>query len=158
MIERFWEKVDRSAGDDGCWLWIASTVSNGYGSFRVGSRNERAHRVSFEFAYGPIPDGLQINHHCDNKLCVNPSHLYAGDQLQNRRDAVRRGRTAKGRDNGVYTHPESRPRGERNGMSKLSDKQRMDIRRRYSRGLVTQAALAREFGVTRQSIWALVRG
>jgi ERCC4-type nuclease len=65
--------------------------------FRVGSEAERtrrqiyAHRWVWEHYKGEIPDGLQVNHHCDNSLCVNPEHLYLGTQNENMRDLQRRG-------------------------------------------------------------------
>ena len=56
--ERFWAKVDKT---DTCWFWLACLDKDGYGTFRV-EKMERSHRVSYEMAYGPIPDGLEIDH------------------------------------------------------------------------------------------------
>lgn len=70
--ERFWEKVDR-IGEDQCWLWKASQYKSGYGQFA----NEPAHRIAYKLASGPIGEGLEIDHLCRNKLCVNPAHLEA---------------------------------------------------------------------------------
>lgn len=74
--ERFWQKVDRKA-PDGCWLWTASLIQGtGYGAFYVGNRTtERAHRWSYEHFVGPVPPGLQLDHLCRNRACVNPEHL-----------------------------------------------------------------------------------
>lgn len=67
---RFAEKV--FVRDDGCWIWTASKVTNtGYGQFG----HMRAHRASYEFFIGPIPDGHDLHHTCGVKLCVNPDHL-----------------------------------------------------------------------------------
>ena len=69
--ERFWAKVDKS-GD--CWEWTAALNMNGYGNFWDG-RNFRAHRYAYEAEVGEIPTGLQLDHLCRNRACVNPEHL-----------------------------------------------------------------------------------
>lgn len=75
--ERFWSKVDKS-GD--CWEWTAYKLQ-GYGRFGVGGAPKNggrivyAHRWSYEALVGPIPDGLQLDHLCRNRGCVNPDHL-----------------------------------------------------------------------------------
>lgn len=72
----------------GCWVWTGTTNRYGYGTWG----KKLAHRHSWELANGPIPDGAWILHHCDNKPCVNPLHLYAGTHAENVQDAVDRGR------------------------------------------------------------------
>lgn len=84
---RFWEKVDQR-GPDECWLWTAGCFTDGYGSFRLGGRSLRAHRVSYEVSTGPIPEGLVVMHSCDTPLCVNPAHLSVGTVGDNSRDMV----------------------------------------------------------------------
>lgn len=61
----------------GCWLWDGSTDSKGYGQFRdpISNKNLRAHRVSYEINKGVIPIGLELDHLCRNRCCVNPDHL-----------------------------------------------------------------------------------
>lgn len=73
--ERFWAKVDKSAGPDGCWLWTACIDHTGYGCFTVFKRHVAAHRFSYEETVGPITDGLVIDHLCRTRACVNPRHL-----------------------------------------------------------------------------------
>lgn len=69
--ERFWGWVDKS---DNCWEWVGSKHSSGYGKF---ASVLLAHRYSYELHKGKIPEGLQIDHICFNKSCVNPEHLEA---------------------------------------------------------------------------------
>ena len=83
--ERFWKKVDIKSGDE-CWDWKAGTFAQGYGCFYNGIIGEKAHRQSWIYTHGPIPDNGLILHKCDNRLCVNPNHLYLGNRSDNQRD------------------------------------------------------------------------
>lgn len=71
--ERFWAKVVRDPETD-CWLWTAST-DNGYGRFWVAGRLVLAHRFAYELLVGPIPEGLELDHLCRVRHCVNPAHM-----------------------------------------------------------------------------------
>lgn len=71
---RFWAKVEKT---DTCWLWTGCVLRNGYGQAWDGTGRDYAHRISYELANGPIPDGLQIDHLCRVRHCVNPAHLEA---------------------------------------------------------------------------------
>jgi len=133
---RFWEKVDKK-GRNGCWNWTAA--SNDYGQLKIKGLNLRAHRVSYFLANGPIPEGLLVCHHCDNRYCVNPNHLFLGTQKDNIQDAIRKNRfkfTGKGED--CYVH-------------KLSETDVINIRGRCLKG-ENMNALAREFAVSPPTI------
>jgi hypothetical protein len=76
---RFFSRVEAASDDPlACWVWVGAKMNAGYGSFGRGGRNGGtvlAHRWSYEFLVGPIPDGLAIDHLCRNRVCVNPWHL-----------------------------------------------------------------------------------
>lgn len=80
----------------GCWLWTAGYgaghAGGNYGHQRCGKKTLRAHRISFEIHYGPIPLGMSICHKCDVPSCVNPNHLWLGNALLNNRDKTKKGR------------------------------------------------------------------
>jgi hypothetical protein len=73
---RLWEKVDKG-GEGGCWLWVGGITKYGYGNIWADGGTRSAHRVAYELAIGPIPDGHQIDHLCKVRHCVNPDHLEA---------------------------------------------------------------------------------
>jgi len=80
--ERFWAKVDKSGE---CWVWTGSKDNKGYGRFRYSGTTVPAHRFVYEMEVGPIPDGLEMRHHCNNGHlgCVTPSHLVPGTRSEN---------------------------------------------------------------------------
>lgn len=85
---RFWSRVHKT---ETCWLWTGKPDSVGYGLIGRNGRNTaiRSHRASWIINRGPIPKGMMVCHNCpiaDNKLCVNPDHLYLGGNVENGRD------------------------------------------------------------------------
>lgn len=96
LLERFWSKVDRSAGPDGCWLWTRPAKNTGYGQFWAGGRGVAPHRFALELALGrPVTAGAFVLHSCDNRLCCNPAHLREGTPAENTRDAMARDRLSR---------------------------------------------------------------
>lgn len=78
LAQRLLEKIDMSGGPDSCWPWTACIDGGGYGHIGAGGKYGgmlKAHRVSYELLVGPIPPGLELDHLCRNRKCVNPAHL-----------------------------------------------------------------------------------
>ena len=146
-VNRFWSKVDRSESE-GCWLWrgtiaLPNKCGQRYGSFGFSEYDKsisyRAHCFSWMLCNGPIPDGKLIMHSCDVTLCVNPAHLSVGTHLENAHDRDRKGRTA---------------RGEQQGASKLTEMQARFIKQSSK---PTQL-LASRFGVHYTTVMKIKQG
>lgn len=98
LEQRFWIKVRKTPE---CWLWTAS-ISDGYGQIWVDGRLRIAHRLSWEFINGPIPDGLDLDHRCGNRKCVNPAHLRPTTRSQNMQHRIGNQRNNTSGIRGVY--------------------------------------------------------
>lgn len=135
---RFWSKVDRRA-DSECWPWLGHCDEKGYGTFWRAGSNRKAHRIAFELARGPVPDGLTVDHLCENESCVNPAHLDACSAVEN----LLRSTTNPGAVNARKTHC-------RNGHAFTPDNTRQFVRQngRVMRQCITckQAYDAKRWG------------
>jgi glutaredoxin len=96
LIERFFQKVDKSGSEKfpDCWIWTGAPTSRNYGSFSYFTKKPAigAHVASYLFHKGEIPDGQIVRHNCDNPPCVNPEHLILGTHSDNMKDMFERGR------------------------------------------------------------------
>lgn len=143
VADRFWSKVDKA---DDCWIWTGGKTYGGYGVFCLDGQMRRAHRIAWIITNGPIPDGMEVLHRCDNPPCVNPAHLCLGTHQDNMDDMAR-----KGRGNHFGT------RGEQNGKARLTTRDIRLIREMVGSGMTHKAA-ARQFGVARTTVTAIIRG
>ena len=131
----FWERVDRSGGDDACWPWMRASI-RGYGTLRYNGKQAKAHRVAYELVHGAIGTGPSrgtwfVCHVCDNPICCNPSHLFLGSARDNTNDAVAKRRL---------------PHGSGNHCAVLSEERVREARTAYDSG-ERQASIAARLGV-----------
>ena len=172
--ERFWLLVRRRKGR-ACWQWMGYRSKQGYGRFSTHEKTWVASRFAYTVVKGAIPPKKIVRHRCDNPKCVRPSHLLLGTHKDNRRDAIRRKRLpvgrrhwtrrrsmrhrlARGQRNARYTRPWTTPRGSRHGRAKLSYALADKIKRRYEAGKASQAQMARELGVDKNTVLDICKG
>lgn len=137
----FHEKVKaRIAVEDvtDCWVWQGACGVNGYGVLRRGPGGKPAycHRIMYEHAYGPVPEGHVVMHACDNRRCVNPNHLTSGTHRDNMVDMARKGRSTS---------------------TTLTDSDVMEIHRLKDNG-ETLMSIAHRFGISFSSAQDIVSG
>ena len=132
----------------GCWEWTGNVIRPGNaGHINIAEgRSELVTHVIFEMLVGDIPNGKEICHHCDNGLCVRPSHIYAGTHAENMRDCANRHRA----------HNTTRC-GELSTSSKLKLTEVVDIRRRHRNG-ESSMSLSLRYGVSVGQIQKIVKG
>lgn len=136
LEERFWCRVRKTSG---CWVWIGARCGrNGekrYGTIRADGVQTKTHVLSWRLAYGDIPEGQLVLHHCDNPPCVRPDHLFLGTHQDNTHDAFHKGR---------------RP-------YRLTYEQVAFVRESRTRG-VTYSEIAAALQVAESVIWKALRG
>jgi hypothetical protein len=134
--ERLMERIFKNPSN-GCWEWQGYKMSSGHG--RIGYRDKvyLTHRISYEIYVGSIPDGMQVNHHCDNGCCVNPEHLFIGTQKDNMTDCKNKKRN--------FRIPAMR--GEKNPLAQLTNEQAKEIRKKLAKG-ITGIKLAKEYNIS----------
>lgn len=151
MIEDYYEREFRrrvSVTESGCWLWTGVLNNKGYGVGYFGRRRSKlAHRFSYELKFGPIKIGLFCLHKCDMPNCVNPDHLFIGDQLANVADMWAKGRAS----------PPPRNDGEKRKISKLTNAKVREYREQFAAGK-SLTSLAREANVDKATMRKALRG
>jgi hypothetical protein len=139
--ERFLSRINKT---DSCWLWIGTKRhQNGYGCLEVDGKLVSAHRFSWLLYHGNIPNDLFVLHKCDNKICVNPDHLFLGTQDENNKDRARKNRSWRGI-------------GELSPAHKLTLEEVRNIRKDYNSGFYSQRELARKYKVVQWTIGKIV--
>ena len=122
--------------NSGCWLWFSTVSNDGYGKVQFEGRTRIAHRVAWELLKGKIPDGMEIDHLCEVRCCVNPNHLALTDRLGNTRQL-----RAFNREQIIEIQSKCwKGRG------------------RAPRGVETTFSLARKFGVSRSAVYTAAHG
>lgn len=127
----------------GCLEWQKSLM-DGYGCIQINGKSERTHRFAWTLAYGEIPEGKQVCHHCDNRKCCRPEHLFLGTIQDNMDDRNEKGRQAK-------------LKGELNGSHKLSECDVLEIYKMKEDG-AKNTVIAARYGVTPTTIGYIIKG
>ena len=144
---KFLAYVVKPADPSACRDWVNTVEHRNYPKFYVGTppnrKMFRAHRFSFERHNGPIPEGLQVLHSCDNPRCTNPRHLFLGTNEVNMKDRNAKNRLAF---------------GERTGSAKLTWKLSEEIKDLYATGNFSQRELGKRYGVAHTAIGSITRG
>ena len=143
-MKRFWDKVNIQ-GLNKCWLWKAGCSSDGYGKFYFKGGQYAAHRFSYELYNGPILEGLEVCHNCpegDNKLCVNPNHLFLATDAEHAVDRRKKGQIPN-------------RQGILNPTAKLNEWQVCGIVARYLQG-VSYTQIAEEFNMSYGFIYQII--
>lgn len=141
-VERFEEKIE-AVTESGCWIWTAYTAKNGYGKFGYRGKVVLAHRFSYEYYNGDIPEDKEVCHICDERGCVNPAHLFLGTRSDNMQDCKNKGRLVM---------PETA--GEAHPMRKLTAKQVQQIKAEKG----TQTEIAKKYGIAQCTVSEIKRG
>lgn len=151
IIRRFWRYVNKDGNNilhwpelSPCWEWTGGLDSKGYGHFNLPNQPpSRAHKFSWLINKGSVVTGENILHHCDNRPCVRPSHLYEGTLEDNMKDMWDRGRHASNA-------------GSNNGRAKITEEQAKEIKRLGK--IYVYSYVARLYDITEATVSKIVLG
>ena len=158
---------DKARALHGCWEWTGPIYNGGYGRAYAGQRKSiGAHRLAWELSRGRIPKGLCVLHHCDNRPCVRPDHLFLGTRGDNARDMAAKGRAHLQRNPHAFAgdkhwtrkRPDRVLRGETHNRSRLTESQVIEIRERFAAGGISKAQLGRDYEVALGTVDWIIRG
>lgn len=141
LQRRFWLKVITFENEDQCWIWKEHTNPAGYGQLTYNCKTYYSHIISWIIHNNQLTNGLYVLHTCDIKDCTNSKHLFLGTHNDNMKDMVRKGRQAK---------------GENNGYAKLTEIKVKEIRLKYATGKYFQYELAEEYDTSQSNICDVV--
>ena len=135
-----------SPDERGCMNWMGCDNGNGYGVISAGEDHKPRNMISSRFAwvaeFGPIPDGMLVCHHCDNRKCCNPAHLFLGKHKENNNDSKSKGRNQ---------------RGIRHWNARLSEEQIMTIRSmKFKHG--DKKRVAAQYGINPDTLTRILSG
>jgi len=148
--------------ENGCWEFTGSKTPSGYG--KIGRRINgklfmyQVHRYVYESLVGKIDVGMQANHHCDNRVCCNPKHIFIGTQKDNMEDAYSKGRMPRDpHEHKNWKHGQANQKGEHNGNSKIDEETAKYIRHLYNCEIQNQVTISKFVGISRTQVGRIVR-
>lgn len=144
LFDKLFARVNRPSEDlDVCWPWTGAIVSKGYGNIRWQGKNLSTHRVAFDECVDDIPEGMMVCHHCDNRICCRPSHLFLGTNQDNVDDMTIKDRHCF---------------GEKNGRAKLTEIQVQEIFCLAWRDGITRQEICNQYAISLQTVWEIKTG
>lgn len=173
ITTRFWSRVNKDGPtlpgmETPCWLWTGGLTKNGYGCVEVSKKPIRFRTQAHRFAYIISivdPGPFMVCHHCDNRRCCNPGHMFLGTSADNMRDCREKNRHSHGEGHAAIQRahvqsgdvhwsrrvPSKVKRGEHAAMAKLTPEAVVEIRYRRERG-ETLRSIGDSFGVRESTV------